>query len=162
MMVRPMEVTMKMIADHVVSLVRRLAAPRGPKAVCEPWPPKAPARSADLPCWRRTTPTRKRQTMTCRMTRRVTIGAALEPLCRKTTRRMCGLVRRRGLEPLCLAAQAPQACASANFATSALCLDAWWGASCGEQSGDQYTIPCGLAGLGWLRFGIRGRRILSR
>jgi hypothetical protein len=30
------------------------------------------------------------------------------------------LVRRRGLEPLCLAAQAPQACASANFATSAL------------------------------------------
>src|SRR3984957_1011322 len=81
--VRPMEVTMKMIADHVVSLVRRLAAPRGPKAVCEPWPPKAPARSADLPCWRRTTPTRKRQTMTCRMTRRVTIGAALEPLCRK-------------------------------------------------------------------------------
>ena len=33
---------------------------------------------------------------------------------------MCGLVRRRGLEPLCLAALAPQASASANFATSAL------------------------------------------
>jgi hypothetical protein len=31
-----------------------------------------------------------------------------------------GLVRRRGLEPLCLAALAPQASASANFATSAL------------------------------------------
>ena len=31
----------------------------------------------------------------------------------------CGLVRRRGLEPLCLAALAPQASASANFATSA-------------------------------------------
>ena len=29
------------------------------------------------------------------------------------------LVRRRGLEPLCLAALAPQASASANFATSA-------------------------------------------
>ena len=41
-MVRPMEVSMKMIADQVVSLVRRLAAPRGPKAVvCDPsWPPK--------------------------------------------------------------------------------------------------------------------------
>jgi hypothetical protein len=35
-----------------------------------------------------------------------------------------GLVRRRGLEPLCLAALAPQASASANFATSALYLDA--------------------------------------
>ena len=35
------------------------------------------------------------------------------------SRRLFGLVRRRGLEPLCLAAQAPQACASANFATSA-------------------------------------------
>ena len=38
--------------------------------------------------------------------------------------KMCGLVRRRGLEPLCLAALAPQASASANFATSALGLDA--------------------------------------
>ncbi len=37
---------------------------------------------------------------------------------------MCGLVRGGGLEPLCLAALAPQASASANFATSALCLDA--------------------------------------
>jgi hypothetical protein len=34
---------------------------------------------------------------------------------------ICGLVRRRGLEPLCLAALAPQASASANFATSAIC-----------------------------------------
>src|ERR1700733_1797255 len=62
--VRPMEVSMKITADHVVSLVRRLAAPRGPKAVCEPCPPKAPARSADLPCCRRTTPTMKSETMT--------------------------------------------------------------------------------------------------
>ena len=46
---RPIEVHIKMIADQVVSLVSRLAAPRGPKAVCEPWPPKAPARSALLP-----------------------------------------------------------------------------------------------------------------
>ena len=36
-------------------------------------------------------------------------------------RSICGLVRRRGLEPLCLAALAPQASASANFATSAIC-----------------------------------------
>ena len=49
-MVSPIEVSMKMIADQVVRRVRRLAAPRGPKAVCEPCPPKAPARSADLPC----------------------------------------------------------------------------------------------------------------
>ncbi len=49
-MVRLIEVSMKMTADQVVRRVRRLAAPRGPKAVCEPEPPKAPARSADLPC----------------------------------------------------------------------------------------------------------------
>src|SRR6187402_56551 len=48
--VRPMEVTMKSTALQVVSFVRRLAAPRGPKAVCDPCPPKAPARSALLPC----------------------------------------------------------------------------------------------------------------
>lgn len=72
------------------------------------------------------------------------------------------MVRRRGLEPLCLAAQAPQACASANFATSALCLDAWWGASCGEQSEDKYTILGGSAGAGRLQIGIHRRRILSR
>ena len=58
------EVIMKMIADQVVSRVSRLAAARGPKAVCEPWPPKAPARSAERPCCSRTTPIRKRQTMT--------------------------------------------------------------------------------------------------
>src|ERR1700756_5364295 len=43
--VRLIEVTMKMMAHHVVVRVSRLAAERGPKAVCEPWPPKAPARS---------------------------------------------------------------------------------------------------------------------
>jgi len=35
-MVRAMEVTMKMMADQVVSLERMFVAPRGPKAVCEP------------------------------------------------------------------------------------------------------------------------------
>jgi hypothetical protein len=75
--VRAIEVSIKMIADQVVRRVSRLAAPRGPKAVCEPWPPKAPARSADLPCWIRTTPTRKRQTMMCRMTRRMNMVETL-------------------------------------------------------------------------------------
>ena len=65
---------MKMIADQVVSLVSRLAAPRGPNAVCEPWPPKAPARSALLPCCRRITAIRKRQTMTWMMVRRMIIA----------------------------------------------------------------------------------------
>src|SRR5581483_9858493 len=48
--VRAMEVSMKMTAAHVVRRVNRLAAPRGPNAVCDPCPPKALARSADLPC----------------------------------------------------------------------------------------------------------------
>ena len=54
---------MKMTADQVVSRVSTLAAARGPKAVCEPWPPKAPARSAERPCCSRTTPIRNRHTM---------------------------------------------------------------------------------------------------
>jgi hypothetical protein len=44
------DVIMKMIADQVVRRVSTLAAARGPKAVCEPWPPNAPARSAERPC----------------------------------------------------------------------------------------------------------------
>ena len=48
--VRVIDVHMKMIADQVVSRVSTLAAARGPKAVCEPCPPKAPARSAERPC----------------------------------------------------------------------------------------------------------------
>lgn len=35
-MVSPIDVSMKITADQVVSFVRRLAAPRGPNAVCEP------------------------------------------------------------------------------------------------------------------------------
>src|SRR6202044_2761338 len=69
--VSPMEVSMKMMADHVVRRVSKFAAPRGPNAVCEPCPPNAPARSADFPCWMRTTPMRNRQTITCRITKRI-------------------------------------------------------------------------------------------
>src|SRR6202012_405367 len=59
-MVSPIEVSMKMTANHVVRRVSGLAAPRGPNAVCDPCPPKALARSADLPCCSRTTPMRNR------------------------------------------------------------------------------------------------------
>src|SRR5882762_10304880 len=51
-----------------------------------------------------------------------------------------GLVRRRGLEPLCLAAQAPQACASANFATSADACSRYLLYVCDVQSVVEYTI----------------------
>src|SRR5271170_4886353 len=72
---------------------------------------------------------------------------------RRIPEKMCGLVRRRGLEPLCLAALAPQASASANFATSALCLDAG-GREC-AVSNPKGSIPsrAGWLGLGAGRFG---------
>src|SRR5579864_2957541 len=58
------DVIMKTAAAIVVALDRTVADPRGPKAVWEPIPPKAPARSAALPLCSRTTTTRKKQTMT--------------------------------------------------------------------------------------------------
>src|SRR5579864_1643820 len=58
------DVIMKTAAAIVVALDRTVADPRGPKAVCEPIPPKAPARSAALPLCNSTTTTRKKQTMT--------------------------------------------------------------------------------------------------
>src|SRR6185503_14824629 len=57
------QVTMNTPARTVVALVSTLAEPRGPKAVWVPPPPKALARSWLLPCWRSTTPIRKRQAM---------------------------------------------------------------------------------------------------
>jgi hypothetical protein len=56
--VREREVTMKMIAAAVVSLVRKLPAPVLPKTV-ELEPPKTAPMSAPFPVWRRTTRTRK-------------------------------------------------------------------------------------------------------
>src|SRR5260370_40682462 len=55
---------MNMTAPHVGALERTLAAPRGPKAVWLPAPPKAPARSAALPLWSRTTTINTRQLAT--------------------------------------------------------------------------------------------------
>ena len=58
------DVTIKIIADHVVAFVKAVAAPRGPNAVWLPWPPKAAAKSPLLPLWSNTTAIRNRQTIT--------------------------------------------------------------------------------------------------
>jgi len=57
------EVTMKSTADQVVAFESAVAAPRGPKAVWLPMPPKAAAMSPLLPLCSRTTMIRNRQTM---------------------------------------------------------------------------------------------------
>jgi len=59
-----MEVSMNKIAEIVVAFDNNVADPRGPKAVWEPMPPKAPARSAALPLCSKTTMIRKRHTIT--------------------------------------------------------------------------------------------------
>lgn len=56
------EVSINSDAAMVVAFDSTVAEPRGPKAVCEPMPPKAPARSAALPLWSNTTITRKKET----------------------------------------------------------------------------------------------------
>jgi hypothetical protein len=53
--------SMNMTAHQVVAFESTLAAPRGPKAVWLPAPPKAPARSAALPLWSSTTMIRTKQ-----------------------------------------------------------------------------------------------------
>ncbi len=58
------EVIMKSTAEIVVALDKSVAEPRGPNAVCEPIPPKAPAKSAAFPLCSNTTTIRKRQTST--------------------------------------------------------------------------------------------------
>ena len=57
------DVIMNNTAEIVVSLERRVADPRGPKAVCEPIPPNAPARSAALPLCSSTTPIKNTHTI---------------------------------------------------------------------------------------------------
>ena len=59
------DVTMNNAAEIVVALERSVAEPRGPKAVCDPIPPNAPARSAALPLCSKTTMIRNRHTTTC-------------------------------------------------------------------------------------------------
>src|SRR5579884_1915924 len=56
------EVSIKITADQVVALDKRLAVPRGPKAVWLPMPPNAAAMSALVPLCSNTTITINRQT----------------------------------------------------------------------------------------------------
>ena len=58
------DVTIKRTADSVVALESSVAEPRGPKAVCEPMPPNAPARSAAFPLCSSTTTIKKMHTIT--------------------------------------------------------------------------------------------------
>ena len=58
------EVIINSAAAIVVAFDSTVAEPRGPKAVCEPIPPNAPAKSAAFPLCNNTTTTRKKQTMT--------------------------------------------------------------------------------------------------
>ena len=58
------DVTMNIAAASVVALESNVAEPRGPKAVCDPMPPNAPARSAAFPLCSSTTTIKKKQMMT--------------------------------------------------------------------------------------------------
>jgi hypothetical protein len=59
------DVIMNNAAEIVVALESTVADPRGPKAVCEPIPPNAPAKSAALPLCSKTTMIRNRHTTMC-------------------------------------------------------------------------------------------------
>src|SRR3984893_5062387 len=67
-MVMAIEVSMNMIAHHVVAFERNVAAPRGPNAVWLPAPPKAPARSAASPLCSMMTMINSPQMITCNVT----------------------------------------------------------------------------------------------
>jgi hypothetical protein len=49
-------------AANVVAFESTVADPRGPNAVCDPIPPKAPAKSAAFPLWSRTTTIKNKHT----------------------------------------------------------------------------------------------------
>ena len=59
------DVSMKTTVEIVVAFDSKVAEPRGPKAVWEPIPPNAPARSAALPLCKRITIMRNKHTTTC-------------------------------------------------------------------------------------------------
>src|SRR5579864_927341 len=67
-MVNAMDVSMNMMAHHVVALERNVAAPRGPNAVWLPAPPKAPAKSAASPLWSMITIIKSPQMTMCNVT----------------------------------------------------------------------------------------------
>jgi len=65
------EVNINTIAEIVVAFESSVADPRGPNAVCEPMPPKAPAKSAALPLCSKTTTIKNRHTKTCTIVNRM-------------------------------------------------------------------------------------------
>jgi len=65
MMDSAIDVTMKRTAEIVVAFESSVAEPRGPKAVCDPIPPNAPARSAAFPLCSSTTIIKKIQMTIC-------------------------------------------------------------------------------------------------
>ena len=73
MMDREIDVSMKSTVDIVVAFESSVAEPLGPKAVWEPIPPNAPARSAALPLCKRITMIRKKHTTTCTIVRSTAI-----------------------------------------------------------------------------------------
>ncbi len=75
---RESDVTMNNTADIVVALDNNVADPRGPNAVWDPIPPKAPAKSAALPLCNKTTMIRNMHTITWMMVRSTNI--ALKPV----------------------------------------------------------------------------------
>jgi hypothetical protein len=67
------DVSINTTVEIVVALESSVAEPRGPKAVCEPIPPNAPARSAALPLCKRITIIKNKHTITCTIVRRTSI-----------------------------------------------------------------------------------------
>lgn len=67
------DVTINRIAEIVVAFESNVADPRGPKAVWDPIPPNAPAKSAALPLCSSTTTIKNRHTITCTVTNRIPI-----------------------------------------------------------------------------------------
>jgi hypothetical protein len=79
------DVIMNSIADMVVAFDNKVAEPLGPKAVWEPMPPKAPARSAAFPLCSRTTMIKNKHTITCTINKRTYI--TLDSVYKKPLRR---------------------------------------------------------------------------
>src|SRR5262249_54081500 len=65
------DVIMNRIAEAVVAFDSSVADPRGPKAVWDPIPPNAPAKSAAFPLCNNTTTIKNRQISTCKIVKNV-------------------------------------------------------------------------------------------
>ena len=74
---KEIEVSINTTVEIVVAFESRVAEPRGPKAVWEPIPPNAPARSAALPLCKRITMIRKKHTITCTIVSKTAITTSI-------------------------------------------------------------------------------------